>query len=164
MSQRSLYAIVIGILTVLLVMALISWDYGKDTPEATKKADQLMSLYERYGLPTPGGGDREQGVEQIARTFGDDAAQVCEPIANGVDLGTLKSRLGVGGEFYTRATDVDDSTLIGLVLIVATYCPSELDDVQDFLDGFDFEGDLSDVDVNVDEVISQMKAEAGKTN
>lgn len=137
-EHRNLYLGVIAVLVLLLVVMLVTFDYSKQNAEADKKADQLIELYEAAGLPTPI--DRNQ----VARVLGDDGAVVCEPIANGVDLGTLKTRLGVGGEFYFRSTDVDEDALAGLAAIVAVYCPQELPEIKDFLDGFDFEDVLKD--------------------
>jgi hypothetical protein len=132
-EHRNLYLAVIGGLVLLLIIMMVTFDYSKQNAEADKKANELIELYDAAGLTTPV--DRKQ----ITRVLGDDAAVVCEPIANGVDLGTLKTRLGVGGEFYFRATDVDEQALAGLAAIVAVYCPAELPDIKDFLDGFDFE-------------------------
>ena len=138
MSHKTIYAIVGAVFAVLLVVMVVSFDYDKQNREADRKADQLIALYEEAGLPVPAERD------QIARVLGDDAAVVCEPLANGVDLGTLKTRLGVGGEFYFRSTRVDAKALVGLTAIVSVYCPDELPDLGDFLDGFDFEDDLID--------------------
>jgi hypothetical protein len=132
MSHKAIYATVIGVFAALLVIMMVTFDYSKQNREADRKADQLIALYEQYGLRAPG--DRDQ----IARVLGDDAAVVCEPIGNGVDLGTLKTRLGVGGEFYFRPVRTDAQFVIGLYAIVSVYCPSELDEVNDFLDGFKF--------------------------
>jgi len=140
-EHRNLYLGVIAVLVILLIAALIGWDSSKDNAVAYEKARQLNQLYEQAGLPTT-------GTKEVARVLGDDAAVVCEPIGNGVDLGTLKTRLGVGGEFYFRPTDVDDSMLKGLFFIVTVYCPDELPDLKDFLDGFDFKPDLLDLGTN----------------
>jgi len=138
MSHRTIYAIVGAVLAVLLVVMVVTFDYSKQNAEADRKADQLIAIYEKLDLPVPA--DRNQ----IARVLGDDAAVVCEPLANGADLGALKSRLGVGGEFYFRSTEVDARTLVGLTSIVTVYCPDELPDLKDFLDGFSLEEKIID--------------------
>ncbi|MGN6693716.1 MAG: hypothetical protein ACTHN0_06025 [Aquihabitans sp.] len=142
MSHKAIYATVIGVFAALLVVMMVTFDYDKQNREADRKADQLIALYEKRGLPAPADKD------QIARVLGDDAAVVCKPLGNGVDLGTLKTRLGVGGEFYFRSTRVDAKALIGLESIVQVYCPDELDDIHDFLDGFKLEDDLIDANTN----------------
>ncbi len=139
MSERALYGTVIGVLVALLIVMLVAWDYDKDTDEALVKAAELIQVYEAAGLPTP------QKVETVARVLGTDAAAVCEPIANDADLGMLKTRLGVGGEFYVRATDVDEKVLFGLAAIVSIYCPDELPTIEDFVDDFDLRSDLLDL-------------------
>lgn len=138
-SKRHLYLIVMGAFLVLLIIMVATFNYSKQNAEADRKADQLVAIYEQAGLPVPA--DRDQ----ISRVLGDDAAVVCEPIASGVDLGTLKSRLGVGGEFYFRATGVDAKALFGLTAIVKVYCPDETKDIEDFLDDFDFKDGLLDL-------------------
>ena len=142
MSHKTLYAIVGAVFAVLLIVMLVTYDYSKQNAEADRKADQLIALYEKAGLPTPV--DRDQ----VARVLGDDGAVVCEPLKNGAELGALKSRLGVGGEFYVRSTDVDEKALFGLTAIVRVYCPAQLPDLEDFLDGFDLKDDVLDLGSN----------------
>ena len=131
-EHRNLYLGVIGVFAILLVVMMVTFDYSKQNREADRKADQLIGLYQDANLPLPA--DRDQ----ISRVLGDDAAVVCEPLGNGVDLGTLKTRLGVGGEFYFRPVRTDARFVFGLYAVVSVYCPSELPDVQDFLDDFHF--------------------------
>jgi hypothetical protein len=137
-EHRGLYAIVIGVLAALLVVMMVTFDYSKQNRKADEKADELIALYEVAGLPVP------ESRDQIARVLGDDAAVVCEPLANGAEIGALKTRLGVGGEFYFRSTKVDAKAVAGLTAIVSVYCPDELPDLKDFLNGFDLVDELID--------------------
>lgn len=146
MSHKAIYATVTGVFAALLVVMLVTFDYDKQNDAADQKAEQLITLYEAFDLPVPA------KAEQISRTLGDDGGAVCATAKSASDLNQLKTQLGVGGEFYVRATDIDDSTIAGLVLIVGVYCPDQLDHVLDFVDDLDLHPDLSDVDFDLSKI------------
>ena len=129
MSNRAIYWTVGGVFAVLLVLALATWNYGKANAEALDKANQLISSYESAGLQAP------RDAENVAEVLGTDGGAVCVAASSDYLLGYLKTRLGVGGEFYFRPTIIDRRPLQGAVLIVKTYCPEEAPRVEEFING-----------------------------
>jgi hypothetical protein len=129
MSSRTIYWAVGGVLSVLLVVMLVTWNYNKANDEALAKANQLVSAYKSAGLPAP------KNAEHVAEVLGTDGGEVCVAAGSDYLLGYLKTRLGVGGEFYFRPTIVDRSALAGAALIVKTYCPEKAPRLDDFING-----------------------------
>ena len=129
MSARAIYWTAIGVLAALLVLALLTWNYNKATTEALDKANQLISSYESAGLTPP------RSAENVAEVLGTDGGEVCEAASSDYLLGYIKTRLGVGGEFYFRPTIVDTRPLEGAAVIVKTYCPEEAPRVDEFIQG-----------------------------
>jgi hypothetical protein len=124
MTNRRIYWIVGGIFAVLLVLMLVGWGYNRSNAAADQKAQQLMAAYGAAGLPVPA------DTGQIARVLGDDGGAVCDFAGSDIQTGYLKTRLGVGGEFYYRPTRVDRRMLRGLLLVVKVYCPDKLPAVE----------------------------------
>lgn len=124
MSRRGIYWIVGAVFAALLVVMLVTWRYNRSSAEANRKAQQLIASYEQAGLRTPA------SSRQVARLLGTDGGAVCRLAGSKIQQGYLKTRLGVGGEFYYRPVRVDRKTLAGLVLIVRVYCPDKLGDVR----------------------------------
>jgi len=129
MSHRAIYWAVGGVLAVLLVVALATWTYNKATAEAVGKANQLISAFESAGLPTP------KSPERVAQVLGNDGGEVCQVVGSDYLEGYVKTRLGVGGEFYFRPIIVDGRALEGAALIVKTYCPEKAPRVDEFING-----------------------------
>jgi hypothetical protein len=127
MSSRAIYWISGGVLAALVILALVTWNYNKATAEALTKADQLISSYESAGLTPP------RSAENVAEVLGTDGGEVCVAASSDYLLGYIKTRLGVGGEFYFRPTIVDKRPLQGAALIVQTYCPEEAPRVDEFI-------------------------------
>ena len=118
MSNRAIYWTVGGVFGVLLVVALITWNYNKANAEAIVKANQLISAYQSAGLPAP------KSPERVAEVFGTDGGEVCAALGSDQQVGYLKTRLGVGGEFGFRPVILlDRRPFEGAALIVKTYCP-----------------------------------------
>jgi hypothetical protein len=133
MSHRAIYAIVGGVLGVLLIVMLVTYNYNKSNDEALAKATQLTTTLSQAGLPTP------RDPAAVARVFGTDGGAVCASVQNGVALGIAKFNLSVGGEFYRRAVIADRRVAAGLLAVVKTYCPEKVPDVQQFIDSQHFE-------------------------
>jgi hypothetical protein len=129
MSHRAIYWAVGGVLAVLLIAALATWNYNKATAEAITKANQLISAYESAGLPAP------QSPERVAKVLGTNGGEACEVAESDYLRGYVKTRLGVGGEFYFRPIIVDPRAVEGAALIVQTYCPEEAPRVDEFING-----------------------------
>jgi hypothetical protein len=105
------------------------WTYNKATAEAITKANQLISSYESAGLPAP------KSPERVANVLGTDGGEVCEVVESDHLQGYVKTRLGVGGEFYFRPIIVDSRAVEGAALIVKTYCPEEAPRLDEFING-----------------------------
>ena len=127
MSHRAIYWTVGGVLAVVLVVMLFTWNYNKATAEAIDKANQLISSFESAGLPTP------RSPERVAKVLGTDGGEVCDVIGSDYLEGYVKTRLGVGGEFYFRPIIVDPRAVEGAALIVKTYCPEKAPRVDEFI-------------------------------
>jgi hypothetical protein len=138
MSHRVIYWIVGGIFGVLLIVMLASWNYDRQNAQADAKAQQLIATYRAAGLTPPA------KPEMIARVLGDDGGAVCDTAGSDLLDGYWKLRLGVGGEFYYRPVKVDQRMLQGYLLVVKTYCPDKLPDVQEFVDDLDFDDVIRD--------------------
>jgi hypothetical protein len=129
MSSRVIYWTAGGVLAVLLIAMLITWNYNKATAEAIDKANQLISAYQSAGLPAP------KSPERVAKVLGTDGGEICVVAGSDYLLGYIKTRLGVGGEFGFRPVIVDRRPLEGAALIVQTYCPEKAPRVDEFIDG-----------------------------
>lgn len=127
-THRTIYWIVGGLLAVLLVVMLVTWNYNRSNAEAVTKAQQLITAFDKAGLRTPA------SAEEVARVLGTDGGAVCASVRNGVGLGIAKLNLSVGGAFYTRAVIADKRLATGLLLVVQTYCPDKVATAQEFVD------------------------------
>jgi hypothetical protein len=135
-SPKVVYGVVAALLAVLLVVMLIAFDYDRRNTEAVDKADELITQLQANGLAAP------DDAEDVADLLGDDGGSFCAVDYDGQYLGQIKNSLGVGGEFFFRASSLDDDTIKGLEIIVGIYCPDKLPDVQDLADDLDLDDDL----------------------
>jgi len=129
MSNRAIYWTVGGVLAVLLVLAMVTWNYNKANAEALDKANQLISSYQEAGLTPP------RSAENVAEVLGTDGGEVCVAVRSDTLLGYIKTRLGVGGEFGFRPTIIDRRPLLGAALVVKTYCPEDAPRLDEFING-----------------------------
>jgi type II secretory pathway pseudopilin PulG len=127
MTHRAIYGIVGGILVVLLIVMLITYNYNKSNEEALAKAQQLITAFEEAGLRSP------RDANEVARVFGTDGGAVCAAVRDGVALGIAKLNLSVGGAFYTRPIIADRRLATGLLIVVQTYCPEKIPDAEQFV-------------------------------
>ena len=120
MSNRAIYSTIGGVLAALLVVVLVTWNHNKANTEATAKANQLISSAQAAGLPAP------TNPERVADVLGTDGGELCAAVRSDQGVGYLKTRLGVGGEFYFRPVILlDRRPFEGAALIVKTYCPEK---------------------------------------
>ncbi len=131
--RRGLYWVTAGVLVVLLAVMLGTFRYHRSNTEAEAKAQQLVTAFQQAGLPTP------HSTDQIVRVLGNDGGAVCATADSKLVQAYWKLRLGVGGEFGYRPVIVDKETVQGLRLVVQTYCPDKLTDVQTFLDNLNYD-------------------------
>jgi hypothetical protein len=127
-GNKGIYWIVGGILAVLLIVMLVTYNYNKSNAEAQAKASQLIAALEKAGLPAP------RDPAQVARVLGDDGGAICAATPDGVARGIAKLNLSVGGAFYIRPVITDRNVLQGLTVVVQTYCPDKLPQFQQFVD------------------------------
>ena len=126
MSHRAIYLVVGGVMALLLVVMLITYNYNKNSEEALAKAEQLITAFDEAGLRTPA------DPNNVARVFGTDGGAVCASVQDGVALGIAKLNLSVGGEFYTRPVIKDRRLATGLLIVVQTYCPEKVPTLEEF--------------------------------
>lgn len=132
--ERTLYWIVGGVLAALLVVMLVTYNYHRSNEEALTKANQLITAFEKAGLPTP------RDPERVADVLGTDGGSVCASVGSGVGRGIAKLHLMVGGSFATRPVINEPRVGTGLLLTVKTYCPDKLPDAQEFVDNLRLNG------------------------
>lgn len=132
MNDRKIYWIVGTLFGVLLVVMLATWHYNRSSAEARQKAQALVAATQAAGLRVPA------DPERVARVLGTDGGMVCDIAGNKLQNGYLKTRLGVGGEFYYRPVTIDRRVLEGVNLIVRIYCPDKLGAVQRFENGLKY--------------------------
>ncbi|MGC4933474.1 hypothetical protein ACLQ3C_07300 [Gordonia sp. DT30] len=127
MSTKTIYWIVGGVIAVLLVVMVASYDYSRDNDQALDKAQELIDSYHRAGLRTA------MSAPRVAQVLGDDGGIICTATSSEAQLGYLKTQIGVGGEFYVRPILLQENVFQGLRLIVDTYCPEHADTVERFI-------------------------------
>jgi hypothetical protein len=133
MSHRAIYVIVGGVMTLLLVVMLVTYNYNKNTDEALAKAEQLIAALDQAGLRTP------RDPNEVARVLGTDGGAVCASVEDGVALGIAKLNLSVGGAFYIRPVIADGRLRTALVIVVQTYCPEKVPTIEEFFDSQRFD-------------------------
>ena len=120
MSNRTIYLTIGGVLAALLVVMLVTWNYNKSNAEALDKANQLISSAQAAGLPAP------NNPQRVADTLGTDGGEICAALRSDQQVGYLKTRIGVGGEYGFRPIILlNRAPYEGAALIAKTYCPTE---------------------------------------
>jgi hypothetical protein len=115
-SNNWLYWAVGGVVLVLCIIGLVTYSEEKETQQAVAKARELTQKLEAAGLRTP------DDPKVFVRTLGDDGGVVYDQLTNGADF--------VG----RRPVIVDRDILRGMVLVLDTYCPEQLEDYRDAID------------------------------
>ncbi|MGK3952624.1 hypothetical protein ACLKM7_09905 [Microbacterium sp. I2] len=126
-----IYTVVIIILIGLAVVALLMFRTDRQNAAADEKATQLVQALETAGMLAP-------TTDQIARVYGDDGGTAC------ADPNGALTRALVLGELSNGATGpgrrpviVEDRILKSQLLVIGVYCPDELPNYQEFIDGLD---------------------------
>ena len=113
-------------MVVLVVIGLITYSGGSDSPQAQRQAQELTQRFEEAGLRVP------QDQDILTRSLGTDGGAVCENPANALGKANLLNMLVNGASFVgQRPVIVDRSTLQGELLILDVYCPDKLDPYRD---------------------------------
>ena len=120
-SGHTLYWIVAGVVVVLCVIGLITYNVGKDNQEAQQKAAQLTQKFAALGLPVPADKDI------LVNSLGNDGGAVCDNPASALGRATIYDQLANGASFVgRRPVIVDRRVIVGEALILQTYCPDKL--------------------------------------
>ena len=130
--ERSwIYITALVVLGVLVVAGLIAFNSARETRNAEDKADELIAALEDAGARTP---DRDQ----IVRVLGEDGGATCENPNDALSRAILLSQLSNGATGPGARPVVADSRVFqGQKLIIEIYCPDELDDFNEFVDGLE---------------------------
>jgi Tfp pilus assembly protein FimT len=133
--ERSwIYITALVVLGVLVVAGLIAFNSARETRNAEDKADELIAALEDAGARTP---DRDQ----IVRVLGEDGGATCENPNDALSRAILLSQLSNGATGPGARPVVADSRVFqGQKLIIEIYCPDELDDFNEFVDGLETDG------------------------
>jgi Tfp pilus assembly protein FimT len=130
--ERSwIYITALVVLGVLVVAGLLAFNSARETRNAEDKADELIAALEDAGARTP---DRDQ----IVRVLGEDGGATCENPNDALSRAILLSQLSNGATGPGARPVVADSRVFqGQKLIIEIYCPDELDDFNEFVDGLE---------------------------
>jgi Tfp pilus assembly protein FimT len=132
-ERRALYIVVAFVVGLLMVVGLITFRSAKSTAEAEEKAAQLITELENAGARAP-------SQEAVVRLLGDDGGFVCQDPNSALGKASLLAGLvnGAGGP-GVRATIANSKVVQGELLVMKVYCPDELADFQEFVDGLKLE-------------------------
>lgn len=130
-GRSVVYIVAVLLLVVLAVIGLITFRGARETERAGEKADQLISEIESAGSTAP-------SREQIMRVLGDDGGAVCADPNEALSRATFQAQLtnGAGGP-GTRPVISESRVVQGQLLIIEVYCPDELAEFQQFVDGLE---------------------------
>ena len=130
-ERSTLYiAVTIGI-AVLMVTGQIFYRSAEATREAEQKADELVAALEEAGATAP-------STEQIVRVLGQDGGAVCQNPNDALSRSILLAQLANGAAGPgARPVIADSRVLQGQLLIIEIYCPDELEEFREFVDGLE---------------------------
>lgn len=130
-KRRVVYAVALGLLVVLALVAVLTFHSARTTAQAQDKADQLIAALEDAGVRPP-------SQEQVVRVLGEDGGAACEDPGNALRKANLFAQLTNGASGPgTRPVLADTRAVRGELLIVSIYCPEELQELEDAVSGLD---------------------------
>ena len=136
-ERRSLYIGIAVVLAVMVVVGLLMFKAGSTTQAAEDKAAQLITELESAGAQAP-------SSEVLVRLLGDDGGAVCADPNGALSRATLLSQLSTGsGGPGSRPIIADNKVVQGELLIIKVYCPDELADFQEFVDGLELDDSVA---------------------
>ncbi|GAA3863612.1 hypothetical protein GCM10022381_04480 [Leifsonia kafniensis] len=123
------YIISVVLLIVLATIGLFTFRSANETARAAEKADQLIANIEATGATAP-------SRDQIIRVLGDDGGAVCANPNDALSQALFLSQLvnGSGGP-GTRPVIAESRAVQGQLMIIQVYCPEELAQFQEFVNG-----------------------------
>ena len=133
-GDRTMYWLIAVFVGVLTIVALITYSGQKSNQEAQQKAQQLVTKFEKAGLPVP------EDIDILTRTLGDDGGAVCDNPASALGKATLVDQITNGADFVgRRPVIIDRDLVVGELLILQTYCPEHLQDYRDKIDDYKYD-------------------------
>ena len=127
--NRWVYWVAWILLGAFILAGLLTFDYARDTRQASEKADQLISALDDAGLTAP-------SKEQITRVLGDDGGALCDDPGGELRQSIINMQLANGATGPgMRPTQTDTARLLqGQLIAIQVYCPDELEDFQQYVD------------------------------
>lgn len=132
-GRRRVIYIAAGVVVLALVaVTLALFTVSKDTPQATKKAQELSAKLKAAGLTVP-------GTDEITRVYGSDGGELCQD--PGGSLGTALAKVdlsnGAAGPGQ-RPVITPTSVVAGEALAIQVYCPGQLPAFAKYVSGLRF--------------------------
>lgn len=131
-NKRLVTYVVLAVIAIaLLVTAILVYDQHEHDKEAQAKADKLIAALETAGLPAP---DRNQVIGYL----GSDGGAVCADPGSALSQGIANWAGGNGAAGPgLRPGPVAERAVKGEVLVLSIYCPDELPEFMNYIDGLD---------------------------
>jgi hypothetical protein len=128
-----IYAVFGAVALILAVIGLATFRHEQASESANAKADELIAALEEAGLTPP---DRDQ----IIRVLGDDGGAMCEDPGSALNQ-AISNQLASNGASGPgqRPGPVAAHTIQGEILALQIYCPDQLPDFLDYVNGLDLE-------------------------
>lgn len=128
-ERRAMYIAFSVLVAGMMIVGLLTFRYTASTQAAEDKAAQLISEIESTGATAP-------SSKVIVKLLGDDGGAVCADPNGALSRATLLSQLSTGsGGPGSRPIIADSRVVQGELAIIKVYCPDELPDFQEFVDG-----------------------------
>jgi hypothetical protein len=133
-QNRFTYWVALGLLVVLVVIGLITFDYARDTNRASEKADEFIAALEEAGLNAP-------SKEQITRVLGDDGGALCDDPGDALRTTITDAQIANGATGPGSRPILGDTArlLRGQLIAIQVYCPDELEDFKEYVDDLESE-------------------------
>ncbi|GAA4053230.1 hypothetical protein [Agromyces indicus] len=131
--ERSIiYIITVAVLVVLGAIAVFTFLAAREEARGVDKAEELITSLEDAGV------DVTLTAQQIAGVLGDDGGVVCADPNAALSRAALLDRLSNGASGPGQRPILAEDRLVEAgVLIIQTYCPDELEEYQQFIDGLE---------------------------
>jgi hypothetical protein len=128
------YLVAGGLIGVLLVVALVTFDYARDNQQASEKADEFIAALEEAGLTAP-------SKDQITRVLGDDGGALCDDPGGALRTTITDAQIANGATGPGSRPILGDTArlLRGQLIAIEVYCPDELEDFQEYVDDLESE-------------------------
>jgi len=137
-GMRWIYWVIGGLVLILCVIGLITYNTNKESERAVQLATELTQKLEKAGYTAP-----DQDI--LVRSLGDDGGAVCDDPAGALRVAILHDQLSNGADFVgRRPVIVDNRVIAGEALILQTYCPDELQKFRDKFNDLKFDDTIKD--------------------